>query len=287
MTASFTWPHDKKIAVTITVLIETWSEGKAAPYSVQTTALKPGLVDHSGIAWGQYGGNEGIWRIMRTLDRYGAPGTISPNAQSAMLYGTAIRAAVASGHEIAAHGTYQDEHLVSMSPENERATIRQSLDILEEVAGVRPRGWCSPVLAYSEHTCDFLIQEGLAWHGDAKDFSMPRRIETENGSIVALPVSDFSDNRVLRSSPSAFFDVYRETFDYLYAHEPMSMLPMAIHSHWGGRPVMTAMLNKILQYYAQFSDIWFATSSDIADWMIKQEVKQLPYSERFFDVKSN
>lgn len=50
---------------------------------------------------------------------------------------------------------------------------------------------------------------------------------------------------------------------------------------------MTAMLNKILQYYAQFSDIWFATSSDIADWMIKQEVKQLPYSERFFDVKSN
>lgn len=283
MAGSFTWPHNKKIAVTITVLIETWSEGKAAPYSVQTTALKPDLVDHSGIAWGQYGGNEGIWRIMRTLERYGAPGTICPNAQSAKLYATAIRTAVASGHEIAGHGIYQDELLVSMAPENERATIRKSLDILEEVAGVRPRGWCSPVLAYSGHTCDLLIQEGLVWHGDAKDFSMPRQIETESGSIVALPVSDFADNRVLRASPSAFFDVYRETLDYLYAHEPMSMLPIAIHSHWGGRPVMAAMLDKILRHCAQFSDVWFASSSDIADWVIKQDAKQLPYSERFLE----
>ena len=70
MTAAFGWPHAKKIAVTITVLLETWSEGKAAPYSIQTTSLRPGSVDYSGIAWGEYGGNEGIWRIMRILDRY-------------------------------------------------------------------------------------------------------------------------------------------------------------------------------------------------------------------------
>ena len=65
MTSSFAWPNGKRIAVTVTVLLETWSGGKAAPYSIQTTSLKSGFVDHSGIAWGQYGGNEGIWRLMR------------------------------------------------------------------------------------------------------------------------------------------------------------------------------------------------------------------------------
>ena len=94
VTSAFAWPNGKRIAVTVTVLLETWSDGNAAPYSIQTTALKPGFVDHSGIAWGQYGGNEGIWRIMRILDRFGVPGTFCPNAQSAKLYEKAIRQAI-------------------------------------------------------------------------------------------------------------------------------------------------------------------------------------------------
>ena len=55
--SNFEWPQGRRIAVMITVLLETWSEGRAAPYSIQTTSLKPGAVDYSGIAWGQYGGN--------------------------------------------------------------------------------------------------------------------------------------------------------------------------------------------------------------------------------------
>jgi peptidoglycan/xylan/chitin deacetylase (PgdA/CDA1 family) len=280
--SSFAWPNGKRIAVTFTVLLETWSEGKAAPYSIQTTSLKPGAVDHSGIAWGEYGGNEGIWRIMRILDRFGVPGTICPNAQSARRYQEAMRQAIKSGHEIAGHGNFQDQLMVYLQPDEERALIRQSLDLLAQVTGEKAKGWCSPVLAWSENTFGFLVEEGLIWHGEAKDISLPRKITTRSGSLIALPVSDFADNRVLRSSPLDFHDVYRETFDYLYAHEPMSMLPVAVHCHWGGRPLMAAMLQKILAYYSQFSDVWFARSTEIADWMIAQEIDQVPYSERFF-----
>ena len=46
--------------------------------------------------------------------------------------------------------------------------------------------------------------------------------------------------QALRASPLDFYDVYRETFDYLHAHEPMGMLPLAMHCHWGGRPLMAA-----------------------------------------------
>jgi len=282
VTSSFAWPNGKRIAVTVTVLLETWSDGKAAPYSIQTTSLKQGVVDHSGIAWGQYGGNEGIWRIMRILDRFGVPGTFCPNAQSARLYEKAIRQAIRSGHEVAGHGNFQDQLMVYQEAEAERALIRQSLDLLAQVTGERPKGWCSPVLAWSENTFDLLVQEGLQWHGEAKDFSMPRRITTRSGSLIALPVSDFADNRVLRASPLDFHDVYRETFDYLYTQEPMAMLPIAMHCHWGGRPLMAAMLQKILTHYAQFSDVWFARSSEIAQWMIEQKVDDVPYDRRFF-----
>jgi peptidoglycan-N-acetylglucosamine deacetylase len=280
--STFAWPNGKRIAVTVTVLLETWSEGKAAPYSIQTTSLKPGFVDHSGIAWGQYGGNEGIWRIMRILDRFGVPGTFCPNAQSAKLYEKAIRQALKSGHEVAGHGNFQDQLMVYMEADEERELIRQSLDQLAQVTGERAKGWCSPVLAWSASTFDLLVQQGLTWHGEAKDISLPRKIVTKSGSLIALPVSDFADNRVLRSSPLDFHDVYRETFDYLYAHEPMAMLPLAMHSHWGGRPLMAAMLQKVLAYYAQFSDVWFARSCEIAQWMIDQKVDDVPYEQRFF-----
>jgi peptidoglycan/xylan/chitin deacetylase (PgdA/CDA1 family) len=279
---NFEWPQGKRIAVAITVLLETWSDGKAAPYSIQTTSLKPGATDNSGISWGQYGGNEGLWRIIRTLDRFNARATICPNSASAKLYSGAIRQAMKSGHEIAAHGHFQDELLVYREPEQERELIRRSLDLLEEVTGQKARGWCSPVLAWSDKTYDFLVQEKIAWHGEAKDISLPRKIKTESGSLIALPTSDFTDNRVLRSSPLDFFDVYRETFDYLYEHEPMAMLPLAVHCHWGGRPLMTAMLQKILDHMSSRSDVWFATGSDIADWVIERGYDDTPYSQRFF-----
>ena len=281
--SNFEWPHGKRIAVMITVLLETWSEGKAAPYSIQTTSLKPGAVDYSGIAWGQYGGNEGIWRIMRLLDSFNAPGTICPNAASARLYPDAIRQAIKSGHEIAGHGHFQDELMVYMEAEQERELIRRSLGMLEDITGQKTKGWCCPVLAFSQRTYDFLVQEKIVRRGEAKDTSLlPRKIATARGSLIAIPVSDFADNRVLRGSPLDFFDVYRETFDYLYEHEPMAMLPLAIHSHWGGRPLMAAMLQKILAHVAGRSDVWFARGSDIADWVIARGFDDAPYAQRFF-----
>ena len=60
------------------------------------------------------------------------------------------------------------------------------------------------------------------------------------------------------------------------------MLPVAMHCHWGGRPLMAAMLQKILTHYAQFADVWFARSSEIAQWMIEQKVDDVRYDRRFF-----
>src|SRR5262249_16564721 len=86
----FAWPNGKRIAVTMTAMLETWSEGKPPPYGVQATPLKPGTIDHGGIAWGSYGGKVGVWRIIELMRRNGMRGTFCVNARCAELFPEAV-----------------------------------------------------------------------------------------------------------------------------------------------------------------------------------------------------
>ena len=267
----FAWPDGKRIAVTVTVMLETWSEGKAPPYGVQATPLKPGTVDHGGIAWGSYGGKVGVWRIIELLNRNGLRGTFCVNAKCAELYPDAVSAITAAGHEVAGHGYVQDQLLAYLTPEEQRSTIRRCLDQLQQATGQRPKGWLSPVHAFTEHTREFLAAEQLLWHGDARDSDLPSAVETKAGTIVHIPGSDFTDNRVLRASPMVLWDVYKETFDYLYVREPPALLALSLHCHFGGRPLITAVFEKILKYMTQFPEVWFASYAEIAQWVLNAQ----------------
>jgi allantoinase len=267
----FAWPDGKRVAVTVTVMLETWSEGKPPPYGVQATPLKPGTIDHGGIAWGSYGGKVGVWRIIDLLARHGVRGTFCVNGRCAELYPEAVARIAQSGHDVAGHGYLQDQLLAYLTPEEERATIAKCLDILQNVTGKRPLGWLSPVMAYTEHTRGFLAAEKLLWHGDARDSDLPNVIETDHGPIVHIPGSDFTDNRVLRSSPMDLWDVYTNTFDYLYHHEAPGLLAMSMHCHFGGRPMISAVMEKILNYMRQYPDVWFASYGEIANWVINTQ----------------
>ena len=71
-----TWPGGKRVAVLVSVLFESWSEGKSPSYFPRTTPLKPGTTDRGGIQWAEFGANEGIWRILHLLDRHKVPATV-------------------------------------------------------------------------------------------------------------------------------------------------------------------------------------------------------------------
>ena len=87
------WPGGKRIAVLVSILFETWTDGKGPSYFPRTTPLKPGTVDRGAIQWAQYGGNEGLWRILRTLDRHGVPATIFCSGRAGELYPDVIKQA--------------------------------------------------------------------------------------------------------------------------------------------------------------------------------------------------
>lgn len=278
---TLSWPDNRRIAVALTVMYEAWSEGNAPTYSVQTTHLKPGTVDHAGAAWSSYGGRVGVWRILRTLDRLQMPATFFVNARCAELYPDSIAAIVRAGHDIGGHGYTQDGLLAYLTPEEEHATIRKCIDILAAKSGRCPTGWLSPVLAFTPHTVDFLAQEKLQWHADVTYTDLPHRIRTKHGLLACVPNSDFTDNRVLRSSPQDLYDVYTGTFDYLYRNEPMSLLVLTLHCHFGGRAMIVQVFDRIVRYIKQFPDVWLARHHELARWALEAEADDHPYQTRY------
>jgi peptidoglycan/xylan/chitin deacetylase (PgdA/CDA1 family) len=262
------WPDKKKLAVMVTVMFEVWSDGKAPPYSPMTTSLKPGTPDLLGISWSQYGGKTGIWRFMRLFDDVDVKATVCLNARGAEVFPQAVNELHKRGHEIAGHSYTQDLILPYLSPEEEKEVIRRCARIIETAVGVRPAGWFSPVAAPTVHTAEFLAEEGFLWHGDYNDTDLPYILETPKGKLIAIAHSDFTDNRTLRSSPRDFYNVYKDTFDYLYKHEAPSLINLTVHCHFGGRPLMAAMLHELLRYMKGFPDVWFARHDEIARWTI-------------------
>ena len=176
MAKMVTWPNGKKVAVSVTVMFETWAEGKAPNYSVQTTHLKAGTVDHASKAWSTYGGRVGVWRIINMLDRLQIPGTFFTNARCAEEYPDAVKQIVKSGHDLGGHAYTQDQLLAYMSLDEQQATIRKSIDLLEACGGKKVTGWGSPVVAFTPETAGFLAKAGLTLTTDVTYADLPIKI---------------------------------------------------------------------------------------------------------------
>ena len=278
----FEWPNGARMAVVVTCLLETWTEGKWPPFSVQTTSLKPGTPDHAAAMWGTYGVQAGVWRLLKILDANQVPATFAANARALELNPRATAQIVRSGHEIAAHSYTQDTVLAYLSAAEERAVIRRAADVIETASGHRPKGWISPVMAFTERTQANVAEEGFLWYGDYNNIDLPFCVDVGGRTIVALPHSDFADHRVLRANPRDWFEVYKDTFDYLYRNEPTSYLNITLHCHFGGRPLVAAHFDKILKYIRGFSDVWLVRHDDLAQWVLDNKIQEWSNGDRFF-----
>jgi allantoinase len=283
MPKSATWPNGKKLAVSVTVMFETWAEGKAPNYSVQTTHLKPGTVDHASKAWSTYGGRVGVWRLLHLLDRLNIPGTFFTNARCCEEYPDAVRQIVKSGHDLAGHAYTQDQLLAYMSLDEQETCIRKSIDLLEDCGGKKVSGWGSPVVAFTPETNGFLAKAGLTWTTDVTYVDLPIRIPTAHGVIAGVPTTDFSDNRVMRASPRDLYDAHIGTVEYLLKNEPMGLMVLVFHCQFGGRPLITAVAQELLQKIKKTPGVWFARHEELAQWAMASNVDEHTYRSRFFD----
>jgi allantoinase len=275
------WPEGKRIVVVLTFLVESWSEGKAPPYSPMTSPPKPGAIDLAGIQWSEYGARAGAYRLMRLAKQHQLPATFCINARVAELFPAVVKQVVSSGFELAAHNYAQDQVLPGLTEVEERALIRKSIGILHEVSGVRPSGWLSSTIATTKHTADLLAEEKLLWHGDYNYLDLPCRLPTKHGSIVAIPHSDYADNRVLRGAPNDWYRTYKDMFDFLYAQEPNAFINITVHGHFGGRPLVAAVLDQMLRYITGHPGVWMPRHDELANWVNERGIDEISYADRF------
>jgi peptidoglycan/xylan/chitin deacetylase (PgdA/CDA1 family) len=262
--------------------MENWSGDKGPPFSVQTTSLKPGTHDRAAMTWGTYGSRNGVWRLLKILNENRTPSTFVANAHSMELAPKAVECMLKSGHEIAAHSYTQDALMAYLSPDEERAIIDKCIGVFKKLTGAPPKGWLSPVLAPTANTEELIAEAGFLWYGDYNHIDLPFCVNTKKGTLVGLPHSDFADHRVLRGNPRDWYDVYKDTFDYLYANEAMSYLNITLHCHFGGRPLMAAQVDRILKYIRGFHDVWLVRHDELAEWIKSNKIAEWTNEQRFF-----
>lgn len=267
----FVLPGKARLAVHAIVNVEDWLYDRKLPRSVLSApgGFEP-LPDVPNFAWYQYGMRVGIWRTLGAFAKHGARATLSLNASVCTAYPQIVAETERAGWEIMAHGVSQR---ALPSVPDERAEIREALDICERATGKRPRGWLGPGLVESFESADLLASEGLVYccdWGAADD--VPYALEVASGTLVAVPYPVEMNDIVIfgleRRPDDAMLDRGRRHFDVLYressAEAPLVMA-FALHPWICGVPHRIDLLDTLLGYLAAHDGVRFMTGGEIAD----------------------
>ncbi len=272
--APIRWPDDAKIAVSFFVAFEAFDR-----YSQYRRAGdKP---DYASLAYGEYGGKAGIWRIMDVFARNGVKGTIDTNGRVAQVFPDEVKELHKAGHEIVGHGWVNDTYLTSLEPPQERDLIKRTLDALSSVTGKRPVGWVSPGHRINEHTFEYLAEEGIHWTGDLFGPDIPEHRIIKGKPLVIMPRLDYANDHSLifhpKNSARVYFESFKAAFDVLYAEGQAGapkLIDALVHAHIGGRPNIIGVFEECIRYAKGFKDVWFCTKGEIAKWYLDHYVRQ-------------
>ncbi len=268
----FELPNKSKIAVSFFVALESFI--KYSQY--RRGGDKP---DYASLAYGEYGGKVGIWRILDVLNKHGVKGTIDTNGQAAQKFPDAVKELHGAGHEIVGHGWANDIPLESIDAEKEKEIIRDTLNTLSSVTGQRPIGWVSPGHRITDGMFKVLVQEGILWSGDLPGDDVPYHREFDGKPLVIMPRLDYANDLSLlfapKNPPSVYFESFKTAFDRLYAEGEAGspkLVDALVHAHIGGRPNIIGVFEQCIRYAKGFSDVWFCTKGEIARWYLDRYV---------------
>ena len=266
------WPNDAKIAVSFFVAFEAFE--KSSQY--RQGGDKP---DYASLAYGEYGGKAGIWRIMEVLARNAVSGTIDTNGRIAEDFPDALRELHTAGHEIVGHGSINDTALSSLDAAKERDLIKRTLDGLAAVTGKRPVGWVSPGHRINEYTFANFVEEGIFWTGDLPGPDIPQHRVVNGKNLVIMPRLDYANDLSLlfnAKNPARFyFDSFKAAFDWLYAEGQAGapkLIDCLVHAHIGGRPNIIGVFEECIRYAKGFPGVWCCTKGEIAKYYLDNYV---------------
>jgi polysaccharide deacetylase family protein (PEP-CTERM system associated) len=142
----------------------------------------------------------GMRRVLELLDAGGARGTFFVLGWLAKRHPAIVRELVSAGHEIASHG-WGHERVSSLTPDQFRASVRDSKHTLEDLSGTPIFGYRAPsfsIIRGGEWALDILVEEGYRYdsslfpvrrsgYGFAGGARDPHRLQRAAGLLDELP----------------------------------------------------------------------------------------------------
>ena len=270
------WPGGCRTAVVVSVLFETWSDKKVAELfrahdAAQARLDRPWRNPMGPVRrQGRRSGGSSARSIAATC---AARSSAAADRRNSIPTCSSISPSPATSSK--GHGYVQDQVFLEMPPEEQQSACAK----------------CS--------TCSKTHRAPSGGLGDAdlrlgrQDLCAARRRKASSGT----PTRSTSACRARRRRQPArssrcrgptssttgccvraratIYDVYVDTFDYLHNHEPGGLINIAIHSHFGGRPLIIAQFLKLLRYFSSFDGVWFPSHRELVQWFLDQDVDEL------------
>jgi hypothetical protein len=269
------WPGGRSVAVWVVVSLEWFpivprDQGFRAPGHMQTP-----YPDYRHYTAREYGTRIGFYRFLDAFAKRGVTVSVAMNAAIAERYPSIVRDVVAAGHEIIAHATDMNATIASgLGRDAEFRIIHDSLDGIERVAGVRPRGWHSIARSQSWNTLELLAQSGVAYQCDWVNDDMPYRMTTPAGPIANLPLNhELSDRQVInvqQQSAESYVEQLQDAYRWQESESQRyggRLLPIQLTPYIMGLPYRIDALESLLGWLSAQPGAWFARGTDIlAAW---------------------
>ena len=263
-------PKGARIAVWTIVNIEEWNIEK--PIVRQYLTAPQGVVtvpDVPNWAWHDYGMRVGFWRLYEALTKRKIPVTTSINAHVVKSYEPVARAMLDAGWEFMGHGVVQGAmHTLP----DQRAAIRESVELLKGFTGKTPKGWLGPGLSETWETLDYLAQEGIQYVSDWVNDDQPYEIRTTAGPLVSVPYSiELNDipMMVIQHNPSSeWLQRAKDQFDRLWAEGAKNprVMALAVHPYISGVPHRIKYFEAVYDYIRKKPGVWLTTGEEIYEW---------------------
>lgn len=260
------WPNGARMAFYVGLNVEHFELGKPATSIYEGTAhLAPDPLNHG---WRDYGPRVGIWRMIEAFDRLGLRASALLNSDVARHYPQIIEAGRQRNWAWLAHGKNNSTLQADMTPEAERAYLRDVVNTITAATGTVPRGWMGPALTETCETPRILRELGFSYVLDwtADDQPFPLNVP----GLISVPYSvELNDINLFVTKGMSGEDFYRavvDQFDQLYADSAHSsrVMALALHPFVVGQAFRHKYLVKALEHIVAHDDVWLTTSDDIA-----------------------
>ncbi|MGH7119538.1 MAG: polysaccharide deacetylase family protein [Acetobacteraceae bacterium] len=267
------WPGAAQccLGITVDLSVAVGAEGIRAANLVTEEAL--------------FGATQGLSALRSALARYHLRATFAVPAVIAYQNGDVLRALVAEGHEIAAHG-FKHEDTSGLTPEAEAERINRTTEILVDVTRRRPLGWFSlprqgdhfAVGTISERALGLLLEAGYNYLGNGLADDIPHYCVTDfvkQRALLALPYYYHFDDQFFLMFPRRGTGLERPDVllrnwrcEFRAQYERGRYFHMTLHPQHIGWCNRLRLLTEFLAELGNFADLWNPTGMQCARYWL-------------------